>query len=508
MSARPPAERLTKRQQEVLALLARGQTNYEIAQALGITLDGAKWHVREVLGRLGVESREDAAAIWRRESSLSGRLARGSSWLLHAGWTKLVVVAGVAGGAAIGGLLIISALKSDDGPATSSPDAPPTRAAAPRNAMVDAVIAVARAGDLAAFKALMRTAPEPCSNSGPVFCPKGTAEGTPVQSFFAAAGARVPDGPPLNDLLERTVPTLTILHGVVRAQPPVFSIEQPSTQFEVVFRGGSPIRAVSYFVNDTGIVGMHTDGLQAVNDALDTVTDDAWVIVRPAVATFAADRPLYVIGRDTEMRFDVRTPRACDGQDLALRLYVPPDPGLAGGVQTIREPGLTHESHRRASTSGLTEMRLPLPATISGPLQVIVAVDAYCLSQPSYQGLIALATSLPPADAAVAVFEVLGKSADLPTSDGKTFGERFGGSLTATVAGVACQTVSLVDPSLRNGRGNVEIRVGAPHQPPACNAPGEPISFVTATGTTLFEKPPFLAGVSQLIRNFSPEAPQ
>ena len=32
--------------------MARGKTNGEIAKALGISLNGAKWHVSEVLARM------------------------------------------------------------------------------------------------------------------------------------------------------------------------------------------------------------------------------------------------------------------------------------------------------------------------------------------------------------------------------------------------------------------------------------------------------------------------
>jgi DNA-binding CsgD family transcriptional regulator len=59
-------ERLTPRQREVLALLRRGDTNEEIARSLGISLDGAKWHVSEIIGRLGVSDRYEAAR-WRAE---------------------------------------------------------------------------------------------------------------------------------------------------------------------------------------------------------------------------------------------------------------------------------------------------------------------------------------------------------------------------------------------------------------------------------------------------------
>ncbi|MCK9517751.1 MAG: LuxR C-terminal-related transcriptional regulator [Dehalococcoidia bacterium] len=41
---------LNERQQTVLALIAKGKTNPEIAESLGMTLDGAKWNVSEILG--------------------------------------------------------------------------------------------------------------------------------------------------------------------------------------------------------------------------------------------------------------------------------------------------------------------------------------------------------------------------------------------------------------------------------------------------------------------------
>ncbi len=52
---------LTPREHEVLALLREGLTNPQIAERLGITLDGAKYHVSEILSKLGVASRDEAA---------------------------------------------------------------------------------------------------------------------------------------------------------------------------------------------------------------------------------------------------------------------------------------------------------------------------------------------------------------------------------------------------------------------------------------------------------------
>ena len=56
----PPAEPLTAREGEVLALLAEGLTNRAIAARLGITDHTVKFHVNAILGKLGVESRAEA----------------------------------------------------------------------------------------------------------------------------------------------------------------------------------------------------------------------------------------------------------------------------------------------------------------------------------------------------------------------------------------------------------------------------------------------------------------
>lgn len=63
--ARPCERELNDRQREILGLVERGHTNREIAEMLGISLDGAKWHVSEILSKLGLSSREEAADYWR-----------------------------------------------------------------------------------------------------------------------------------------------------------------------------------------------------------------------------------------------------------------------------------------------------------------------------------------------------------------------------------------------------------------------------------------------------------
>jgi DNA-binding NarL/FixJ family response regulator len=57
------ASQLTARQREVVALIAKGSTDKEIGQALGITTATAEKHVTNVLHKLGVPNRAAAAAM-------------------------------------------------------------------------------------------------------------------------------------------------------------------------------------------------------------------------------------------------------------------------------------------------------------------------------------------------------------------------------------------------------------------------------------------------------------
>ena len=63
---RAPAESttlLTDREHDVLRLLVEGQTNQEIAQALGISVRTVINHVANMMNKLGLESRT-AVAAW------------------------------------------------------------------------------------------------------------------------------------------------------------------------------------------------------------------------------------------------------------------------------------------------------------------------------------------------------------------------------------------------------------------------------------------------------------
>lgn len=132
----------TRRQREVLDLLARGKSNTEIAEALGISLPGAKWHVREILTKLNSDSREEGAEYWRRYNGLAPRFARIFRGLSLSTGVRWAV--GMGGGlAAIGALLTVLLISGGDHdnelvaagdgspPATGTGAAEPTATPAP-----------------------------------------------------------------------------------------------------------------------------------------------------------------------------------------------------------------------------------------------------------------------------------------------------------------------------------------------------------------------------------------
>ena len=57
---------LTDREAEVIRLVAAGRSNQQIADALFITRKTASVHVSNILGKLGVANRVEAAAIAQR----------------------------------------------------------------------------------------------------------------------------------------------------------------------------------------------------------------------------------------------------------------------------------------------------------------------------------------------------------------------------------------------------------------------------------------------------------
>jgi LuxR family transcriptional regulator, regulator of acetate metabolism len=65
------ADALTPREVEVLRLLARGQTNLEIARTLVVREGTIKYHVKNILRKLGATSRADAVSRYARSGGAS-----------------------------------------------------------------------------------------------------------------------------------------------------------------------------------------------------------------------------------------------------------------------------------------------------------------------------------------------------------------------------------------------------------------------------------------------------
>jgi len=60
------AEELTDREKQVLAMMADGLGNKEIAARLGISTHTVKFHISSILGKLGAGSRTEAVSIGMR----------------------------------------------------------------------------------------------------------------------------------------------------------------------------------------------------------------------------------------------------------------------------------------------------------------------------------------------------------------------------------------------------------------------------------------------------------
>jgi photosystem II stability/assembly factor-like uncharacterized protein/DNA-binding CsgD family transcriptional regulator len=110
---------LTPREWQVLELLREGLTNEQIAQRLDISLAGAKYHVSEILTKLGLTSREQAAA-WQPEAVAVRWWQRVTAWLPRHAWPLAGAAAGLAALAALAGLaaLVWAAAQNGDEPAS------------------------------------------------------------------------------------------------------------------------------------------------------------------------------------------------------------------------------------------------------------------------------------------------------------------------------------------------------------------------------------------------------
>jgi DNA-binding CsgD family transcriptional regulator len=55
---------LTPRETEVIERTTRGETNAQVADALGITIHGVKFHLSSIFRKLGVQNRTEAASVY------------------------------------------------------------------------------------------------------------------------------------------------------------------------------------------------------------------------------------------------------------------------------------------------------------------------------------------------------------------------------------------------------------------------------------------------------------
>jgi DNA-binding CsgD family transcriptional regulator len=136
-TVRGPVEELTPREREVLELLRLGLTNTEIARRMQISTDGAKYHVSEIITKLGVRSRYEAAAWPRRLPWWMSAIAPVELFWRKLGWMPQLAAAIAAVAVAAGiGVLVWGLVRTngDEGSSVVAPTATllrtPTRPAA------------------------------------------------------------------------------------------------------------------------------------------------------------------------------------------------------------------------------------------------------------------------------------------------------------------------------------------------------------------------------------------
>ncbi len=121
------------RQREVLSLLAKGKSNQEVADVLGISLDGAKWHVSQILGELQAADRQEAADYWRRYTGLTPRFGRTFRALVGATDFKAAFAVVSIGGVVLFGVLLVGLASNSNEASPPPPTVAPTESIVPTN---------------------------------------------------------------------------------------------------------------------------------------------------------------------------------------------------------------------------------------------------------------------------------------------------------------------------------------------------------------------------------------
>lgn len=110
---------LTPREWDVLRLIAEGLTNEQIGERLGISLSAVKYHVGEILSKLGVSSRHEAAEFARQRRDLGGLVPL--IWLRDALAAKPLTAAFVTAAAVVAVALALTAPWEDGSPGREPP---------------------------------------------------------------------------------------------------------------------------------------------------------------------------------------------------------------------------------------------------------------------------------------------------------------------------------------------------------------------------------------------------
>ncbi|MGE3076529.1 MAG: LuxR C-terminal-related transcriptional regulator [Dehalococcoidia bacterium] len=106
---------LSPRERDVLALISKGKTNGEIAESLGLAFDTVKWHVSTILGKLGVDSREEASLYWHEYNAVGARLVRALSAFGGLLFGKPAAIAAATIGVAAVGAVSVAVLLNSTG---------------------------------------------------------------------------------------------------------------------------------------------------------------------------------------------------------------------------------------------------------------------------------------------------------------------------------------------------------------------------------------------------------
>lgn len=68
----PAERRLTPRERQILQMIGQGRNNREIAQALFISRETVRWHVRSLNSKFGVHDRRQVASLALGDAAASG----------------------------------------------------------------------------------------------------------------------------------------------------------------------------------------------------------------------------------------------------------------------------------------------------------------------------------------------------------------------------------------------------------------------------------------------------